>query len=223
MTIHFRRVGLSSMAALMLTGFAASALAQTAGSAPAATTDQGSSYGPGMMNGYVSGYGAGMMGGSGGGFGPGMMGSGGLGDGRGMMNGFGPGRTWSGNSKTAFADRSEALKQNLKITSDEAPAWKTYTDAVTASDQSFFAAMKTAFEPNNQAMATPDDRFTFMTKMIALKKQNFDLQKTAAEALVEKLTPYQSGQAHEILPGLAQGGGFGGGYGMGPAMMNFDN
>lgn len=222
MTIHFRRVGLSGMAALMLTGFAASALAQTAGSGPAATTDQGSSYGPGMMNGNGPGYGAGMMGGPGGGFGPGMMGGFGQGYGSGMMNGFGPGHAWSGNSRTAFADRFEALKQELKITSDQAPAWKTYTDAVTASDQSFFTAMKTTFGSNAKTAVTPDDRFAFMSKMITLKKQNFDDQKAAAEALAAKLTPYQSGQAHEILPGLALGGGFGGGYGMGPAMMNFE-
>jgi hypothetical protein len=174
-----------------------------------------------MMNGYGPGYGAGMMGGPGGGFGPGMMGGVGPGYGPGMMNGFGPGHAWSGNGKAAIADRFEALKQELKITSAEAPAWKTYTDAVTASDQSFFTAMKAAFNPNTKSAVTPDDRFAFMSQMVTLKKQNFDDQKAVAEALVAKLTPYQSGQAHEILPGLAQGGGFGGGYGMGPAMMNF--
>jgi hypothetical protein len=69
-----------------------------------------------------------------------------------------------------------------------------------------------------------------MSQMIALRKQNFDDQKAAADALLTKLTPYQSGQASVILPGLAQGGGFQGGYGnamgfggygMGPGMMNY--
>jgi hypothetical protein len=221
MTTQFRRLALSGAAALVLTGFAAASLAQTPAPGSAATTDQGSSYGSGMMNGYGPGYGAGMMGGPGGGFGQGMMGGAGPGYGPGMMNGFGPGHAWSGNGKATLADRFEALKQELKITSDEAPAWKAYTDAVTASDQSFFTAMKAAFSSNTKTAVTPDDRFALMSQMITLKKQNFDDQKTAAEALVAKLTPYQSGQAHEILPGLAQGGGFGCGYGMGPAMMNF--
>jgi hypothetical protein len=124
---------------MTLSGFAVTAIAQTPATVAAAAGGQGDNYGPGMMNGYGSGYGAGMTGGAGTGYGPGMM------------NGFGPGYMWSGNSKTAVSDRSEALKQELKITSDEAPAWKTYTVAVTTSDQSFFTAMKTAFDPNSQA------------------------------------------------------------------------
>ncbi len=222
MTTKFRRAALSGVTALVLTGFAAASLAQPATTGPAATTDQTSNSGPGMMNGYGPGYGAGMMGGPNGGYGPGMMGGFGQGYGPGMMNGFGRGHAWSGNAKVALADRLEALKQELKITDDQGPAWKTYVDAVTASDQKFFAAIKTAFDPGTKAAVTPDDRFAFMSQMITLKKQNFDDQKAAAEALVAKLTPYQSGQAHEILPGLALGGGFRGGFGMGPAMMNFE-
>ncbi len=223
MTITFRRAARHGVAALILAGFATASLAQTPASGPAASGDQSNNFGPGMMNGFGPGYGPGMMGGPGGGFGQGMMGGAGPGYGPGMMNGFGPGHKWSGNSKTAMADRYAALKQELNITSDQMPAWKTYTDAVTASDQSFFTSMKAAFSAKADSAATPDDRFAFMSQMVTLKKQNFDEQKSAAEALVAKLTPYQNGQAHEILPGLTQGGGFGGAYGMGPAMMNFDD
>ncbi len=209
MTTKFRRIVLTGAATLILIGFAAAALAQPAANS-ATTTDQSGNYWPGMMGGPGSGVGAGMMGAFGSGYGPGMM------------NGFGPGHVWSGNGKAVFANRFEALKQELKITSDEAPAWKAYVDAVTASDQKFFTAMKAAFEPNDKTAVTPDEQFTFMSQMIMLKKQNFDDQKAAAEALVAKLTPYQNGQAHEILPGLALEGRFGGGYGIGPTMMNFD-
>ncbi|OYV59373.1 MAG: hypothetical protein B7Z71_08240, partial [Acidocella sp. 21-58-7] len=210
MTTRFRGVTLSGVTTLMLTGFAAVALAQTPVPAPVAPADQDIHCDIIMINGYGPGDGAGMMGGPGGGFGSGMMG------------GFGPVHAWSGHGKMASADHFEALQQELKITPDQAPAWKTYTDAVAASDQRFFTSMKAAFEPNTKTTLTQDDRFALMSQMITRKKQNFDEQKAAAEVLVARLTPYQSGQAHEILPGLAEGGGYGELQEVGPTMMNFD-
>ena len=214
MKSKFRRIALSSATALILIGFVGTSLAQTPAPDAASSGDQGNNYGSGMMNGY----------------GPGMMGKNGSGDGSGMLNSYGPGYGRSGNGKAAIADRHEALKQELKITSDQAPAWKTYTDAVTASDQTFWTATRSAFDQGAKMQVTPDDRFAIMSRMVMLKKQNFDDQKAAAEALLTKLTPYQRGQASIILPGLAQDERFrhgcgnfmgAGGYGMGQDMMNF--
>lgn len=230
MNLQFRKIALSSATILSLTAFAGASLAQTPTPAATAAGDQGGNYGPGTMNGYGPGYGAGMMGGAGGGYWQGMMGGAGYGYGSGMMNGYGPGYGRSANSKTIVADQFDVLKQELKITSDQEPAWKSYIDAVTASDQKFWTAMRSKLNPGTNTTLAPDDRFTIMSQMLTLRKQNFDDQKAAAGALLTKLTPYQSGQASVILPGLAQGGGFQGGsgngmgfggYGMGPGMMNY--
>ncbi|HUW81152.1 MAG TPA: Spy/CpxP family protein refolding chaperone [Acidocella sp.] len=232
MNAKFRRIALGGTTVLMLASFAGSSWAQTP--APDSTASGDQSTGPGFGPG---GYGPGMMGGGfGPGFGPGMMGGYGPGYGQGygpgMMGGYGPGSKRWDNGKSLIAARLTALKQELKITSEQESAWKTYTDAVTAADQAFWTAVKAAVPQDTTTQITPDDRFALMSQMVTLRKKNFDDKKAAAEALLPALTPYQTGQASVILPGLAQGGGFGfrhgggygmgfGGYGMGPGMMGW--
>lgn len=196
MKSKFRRIAICGAVTVMMTGLAANSWAQNAG------------YWPNMMGGNWPG----MMGGTGGGYQ------------QGMMNGYGAGYQSSDNGQSALADRFAILKQELKITSDQESAWKTYTDAATAADQTLLAAMRSATQTATATPMTPDRRFDLMNQMVALQKQTYDDQKKAADALLSKLTPYQSGQASMVLPGLAQNGGLFpgyGGYGMGPWMMGF--
>lgn len=232
MNARFRRMTLCGAAALMMTGFAANSWAQTAASDSSSSGTSGNGNLPGMMGGYGpgDGYGSGMMGGPGGGYGPGMMGGYGSGYGPGMMGGYGPGYGVAGNSKSTSADRFTVLKQELKITGEQEPAWKSYTDAVTAADQTLWNAVQSVVQPGAKTQVTPDGRFAIMSQMVTLEKQNFDDKKVAAAALLSKLTPYQRGQASVLLPGLAETqelqSGYGyrmgfGGYGMWPGMMGF--
>lgn len=196
MLTKFQRIVLGGVAALLLTGTAARSWAQESGGWPNMMGGSGA-YPQGMMGGY--------------GMGPGMM------------NGYGPNSQHSGNGPSLLAHRLDILKQELKITGDQDAAWKTYVDAVTAANQTLQSSVQSALQPDASTQMTPDDRFAFMTQMIALQKQAYDAQKKAAEALLPKLTEYQSGQASMVLPGLAQTSGYGGygGYGMGPWMMGY--
>ncbi|MGC9271816.1 Spy/CpxP family protein refolding chaperone [Acidiphilium sp.] len=202
-TMNWRKYVTSGAAAILLAGTASVASAQTpAAQTPAAGPAQGG-YGPGMMGG---GYGAGMMG------------------------GFGPGSRDRGFGAQSVATKLGALKQELKITTEQTPAWNSYAAAVSGADQSLWTTMRSMMQPGTISRVTPEDRFTIMGKVIALQKRRFDTDKAAAAALLPHLSPYQRGQASEILPGLATGGfsmsgdGMMGGsdvgrYGMGPEMM----
>lgn len=202
------RLGGFAVAILTCAGIATGALAQTPGSAPPEAQGQATGPGYGMMGGY-------------GGMGPGMMGGYG-GQGYGMMNGWGGQGSgsgqWSG-PKVSIEDRLAALKDQLNITAGETDAWNTYTAAVTAAEQGFLDGMKALWQPAANGTMTQDQRFDAMNKMIALMKQGYDQKKAAADALMPHLTPYQQGQASEILPGLATKRG-GRGWGMmGGGMM----
>lgn len=194
MRIKFQRMALAGAAALLLAGLAPQCNAQTPG------------WGPGMMGGPGP-YPQGMMGGAG--MGPWMM------------NGYGPNDQQPGNGQTVLAHRLDVLKQELKITGDQESAWKAYADAVTTADQTLLSSMHSAMQSATAAPMSPDSRFAFMSQMIALQKQAYDDEKKAAEALLPKLTAYQSGQASMVLPGLAQTSGGYGGFGMGPWMMGY--
>jgi hypothetical protein len=123
--------------------------------------------------------------------------------GPGMMGGFGgPDGRWGG-SHVSIADRLPALKDELKITADETDAWNTYAAAVTAAEREARTRMKSLWQAPANGPMTPDQRFDAMSKKVALMKQNYDQKKAAADALLKHLTPYQQGQASEILPGLA--------------------
>jgi LTXXQ motif family protein len=192
MRTKIRRITFCGAAALMMTGVGTYSWAQNSGG------------GPNMMGGY----------------GPGMMGEYSMGPW--MMNGYGPNYQQPGNGQSILVNPLDAIKQELKITSDQEPAWKTYADAVTAAEQTLKSSMRSAMQSAASTPMTPDSRFAFMDQMVALQKQSYDEQHKAAEALLPKLTEYQSGQASMVLPGLAQNtGAFPGygGYGMGPWMM----
>jgi hypothetical protein len=92
-------------------------------------------------------------------------------------------------------------------------AWNTYTAAVTAAHDKLWDGMKSVWQPAASGAMTSDQRFDAMNKMIALMRQSYDQNKDAAAALMPHLTPYQQGQASEILPGLAAPRG---GHGYGP-------
>jgi hypothetical protein len=196
------RLGGLGIALLGVAGIATVALAQTPNAAPPESAGQvDQSTGPGMMGGYY-GMGPGMMGG----IGTGMMGRPGGPDGR-----------WGG-PKVSIADQLATLKDDLKITADETDAWNTYVAAVTAAEQGRVAGMRSLWQPTANRPMTPDERFDAMSKMVVLMKQNYEQKKAAADALLTHLTPYQQGQASEILPGLATRRG-GRGWMMGPGMM----
>jgi hypothetical protein len=103
----------------------------------------------------------------------------------------------------SIADRLARLKSQLNITAKETDAWNTYAAAVTATDSRFRDGMKALWKPAANGAMTPDQRFDAMSKMVALMKRSYDQKKAAANALLPHLTPYQQGQASEILPGLA--------------------
>jgi hypothetical protein len=113
--------------------------------------------------------------------------------------------------------RSLTLKDELKITADEADAWNTYATAVTAAEREARTGMKSLWQATANGPMTPDQRFDAMSKKVALMKQNYDEKKAAADAFVKHLTPYQQGQASEILPGLAPARG---GHGWRGGMMD---
>ncbi|MDE1907052.1 MAG: Spy/CpxP family protein refolding chaperone [Rhodospirillales bacterium] len=162
----------------------------------------GGSYGGAMMNNYPA-------------MGPGMMqGWGGNGQ---EVPGAGPG--------VSIQNRLDALKTELNITAAEADAWNSYVSAVTAARNNAWSGMQPFWQSAGNGAWNPDQRFAAMDKMVALMKQNYDQEKQAADTLMPHLTPFQQGQAKEILPGKAawgprgMWGGMGSGFGMGPGMM----
>ncbi len=180
-------------AGLAFAGIAPAAMAQTSDTATQPDEPAGYGYGPGMMGGGW-GAGPGMMQGWNGKAGAGMMGG---------WGGSGPGFGHWGGPAVPIADRLAALKDELNITAGETDAWNTYAAAVTTADKSFVDGMKALWQPPASGAMTPDQRFDAMNKMVALMKQGYDQKKAAADALMPHLTPYQQGQASEVLPGLA--------------------
>jgi hypothetical protein len=142
-------------------------------------------YGPGM------GYGPG---GGGMGYGPGM--GGGPGMGPGAMGGMGQGRGMGGggyDTPAVAAARMADLKAQLKITSGQEAAWKTYETAVT-NQASTMQAMRTQFQAQAQnaqsGAANPDlasQRLTMMAQHDAARAS----QSAALRDLYAVLTPEQ--------------------------------
>ena len=144
--------------------------------------------------------------------------------GPGMMNGCGHGIGKAGPGGPGRVDVFDSLKQELNITAAQGAAWDAYTTAVTAADHTMWTGMRALWQNNTTAAKDPDARFSLMRQMIDLRKQDFDAQQAAAKALLPHLSAYQSGQASELLPGLAEAGrgGCGRGFGRdgwGPGMM----
>ena len=164
----------------------------------------GTGYGYGMMNGYP-------------GAGPGMMQG---------WSGNGQGASWGGQGVSS-QNRLNALKAELNITAGEADAWNSYASAVSAARNDSWSGMTALWQSNGNGAWGPEQRFAAMGKMVALMQQSYEQEKKAAGALMPHLTPYQQGQAKEILPGLADWGAHGmcgdgprPGFGMGWGMMS---
>lgn len=170
------------------------------------------------------------------GAGPGA--GGGNGPGPGMMSGYGHGyaphmygpwgsKDFARYGKNLINARMNALRNTLKITDAQKPAWDAYAaaaiDAKQHIQQSMWHTMSRVMQPGMMFNVTPDQRFALMEHIITLHKQGYDQMKQAAAALLAHLTPYQQGQASVLLPGLATGTGgfvpFGRGMGMGYGMM----
>jgi len=168
---------IASVAAAVALATAGAALAQP-GWGP------GMGYGPGMGMGYGGGgpgmgYGPGM----GGGWGPGM------GHGRGMGRGMGTGYDTPAVAAARIAD----LKAQLKITSGQEAAWKTYETAATqqaAAMQAMHTLMQSQFQGAQSGTANPD----FASQRLAAMAQR-DAARAASSAalrdLYAVLTPEQ--------------------------------
>lgn len=165
--------------------------------------------------------------GPGGNGGPGAMGRG---NGAAVSPGYGPGRGsggWHrGRAGGGIHDVGlESLKAQLKITSAQEGAWKTYVEVVENARAAVLGSMRTLFRAHETQTMTPEQRLAVMGQMLALREQELTKMKEAADKLLPHLTDFQRGQASEILPGLAgggfgmMGGGYGGGYGGGWGMM----
>ena len=138
-------------------------------------------YGPGMgygPGGGGMGYGPGMGGGPG--MGPGAMG--GMGYGHGMGRGMGRGGY---DTPAVAAARMADLKAQLKITSGQEAAWKTYETAATqqaATMQSMHALMQSQFQGAQSGAANPD----FASQRLALMAQR-DAARAASSAALRDL------------------------------------
>ncbi|MBF0333571.1 MAG: Spy/CpxP family protein refolding chaperone [Alphaproteobacteria bacterium] len=95
----------------------------------------------------------------------------------------------------------EALESELGITPDQKAAWDVYAEVLKRNATSA-QAMRQGVDP--RAM-TPEDRAAFMTKMMGVRQQHFELVKAAAEALLPSLNEFQKGKASAMLPGLRSG------------------
>ncbi len=202
--ISISRKAASIVAMLGLTAFAGVAEAQIVGSSGGGA---GQGYGYGMMYGYP-------------------------GAGPGIMEGWGGnshGAPWGGRGYS-IQNRLDALKTELNITASEADAWNNYASAVTSARKDAWSGMRSIWRSSGGGAWDQDQRFAAMDQMVALMKLGYEQEKKAAAALMPHLTPYQQGQAKEILPGLGGwaarwephfmwGGGAAPGFGWGWGMM----
>ena len=141
-------------------------------------------YGPGgggMGHGPGMGYGPGMGGGPG--MGPGAMG--GMGYGHGMGRGMGRGMGGGFDTPAVAAARMAELKAQLKITSGQEAAWKSYETSATqqaATMQSMHALMQSQFQGAQSGAANPD----FASQRLALMAQR-DAARAASSAALRDL------------------------------------
>ncbi len=160
--------------------------------------------GTAMAVGQGPGAGPGAGYGPGGGYGPGMM------------QGYGWARGGlSGKAGRQFAGaRLDVLRETLKITDGQRPAWDAYAKAVTDAQQNVWNGVRGVMRPGMMWSLSPDQRLALMQQMFDLRKKAYEREQAAAKALLPHLTDYQKGQASVLLPGLSNiGYGFGMGYG----------
>jgi hypothetical protein len=120
----------------------------------------------------------------------------GRGPGRGPMGGGGMmGGMWT------TPEYLDGLKSRLGITPRQEPAWKDYTDTVSAAAEQMRAMHQTVWE----SMGTADweERRNMMNGMFAAREQTQKMVQEAAQKLLPELDKPQLDQAQTILPGLA--------------------
>ena len=177
----------------------------TIGLAAAVVTAQPFGYGPGAGVGPGLGYGMGMMG-----YGPGP----GMGRGMGPM-GYGSGRGMGpqgyGNPAAAAAARLAYLKEELKITSGQEGAWKSFADQAKQQAEAMLA-LRTSVQSGSAA--TVPERLELRDQI--MKKQLGQMEKMIAsfKDLYAALSPEQKAIADQRIGGApGYGPGFRGGPG----------
>jgi len=120
---------------------------------------------------------------------------------------------WS-NPAAAVEGHLAALKVELKISSDQESAWKTFTDQARQQADTMIARRTQMF---SQAPATPlsaPERLAQRTEFAKQGLASMEVMSAAVKDLYAVLTPEQKTLADRLL---AHGpmGGFGGGRGMG--------
>jgi len=177
--------------------------ALTLGLAAAVVNAQPFGYGPGAGMGPGPGYGMGMA------YGPGP----GMGRGMGPM-GFGPGRGIGpqgyGNPAAAADARLAYLKAELKITSGQETAWKTFADQAKQQAEAM-QALRTTVQGTTQA--TAPERLELRNQIMKKRQEQMEKSTTAFKDLYAALTPEQKKVADQRFGGDP---GFGPGHRGGP-------
>jgi len=165
---------------------------------------------PGGM-GWGPGYGA--MGGA-----PGYGGMG-HGPGAGMWGGMGGGMGGWMNASEASAvvgSRLAAVKSELKITSDQEPAWGAFEKQTQQQVESMQALRQQMQERMHGATpGTPAEFAALRDGMFKLRQANAEAHAKVVKDLYAALTPEQRAVADRALYGPAFGGGYGRGHGPG--------
>lgn len=178
--------------------------ALTLGLAAAVVNAQPFGYGPGAGMGPGPGYGMGMA------YGPGP----GMGRGMGPM-GFGPGRGIGPQgyaNPAAMADaRLAYLKSELKITSGQEAAWKSFADQAKQQAEAM-QALRTTVQGSTQA--TAPERLELRNQIMKKRQEQMEKSTAAFKDLYAALTPEQKTFADQrVGGGPGHGPGFRGGPG----------
>jgi len=187
------RIAAAVAAALALGLAAAGVNAHPYGYGPGAGMEGG--WGPGSMMGHGYGPGAGYGMGPGGGRGP----------------GFGPGAGARGNPTAAAEARLAYLKSELKITSGQEAAWKTFADQARQQAEAM-QALRTTMQ--GSTAATAPERLELRNQVMKKRQEQMEKSTGALKDLYAALTPEQKAIVDQrFAAGPGSGRGFGGGPG----------
>ncbi len=197
--------GAIAAAALAATSvYAADTTAPAAGARDCAYGGPAAGYGPRSGMGPGGGFGPGTGNGPGAGYGPGA------GHGHGMMGRGGPGGGFS-NPAAMVEGHLAALKVELKITSGQESAWKTFTDKARKQSETMIAQRAQATGQTATDQPAPER----LAQRTAIAKQHLagmESMTTAVKDLYATLTPEQKKIADQVLV-RGPMSGFGGGHG----------
>jgi Spy/CpxP family protein refolding chaperone len=176
------------------------------GAAMVSAHPEGYGYGPGMgygmgWGGHMGGYGPQGMMGYGQGYGPGM------GWGPGHMRGYGPQGMMGygygyGAPGATFADRLGEMKAALKITAEQEPAWKGYTDQLKAQAESMQAWHTTMW---NSAQLSAPERLAQRDAMLKQRLSQHEAMTSAFNELYKTLTPEQRAMVDQGFVAMGPG------------------